>query len=83
MDSQQLTTRQAERMRNAMIPYVRYLYRLQTRMEKTSFPPSDELFQATRRAYDAAQDLCMKLHYLSCKSGVGTPSRSEAEETTK
>jgi hypothetical protein len=84
MDSQQLTTRQAERMRNALIPHVRYLYRLQTRMEKTGFPPSDELFLATRRAYDAAQELCMKLHYLSCKSGVGRPpANAETEETRK
>jgi hypothetical protein len=77
MDSQQLTTRQAETMRNALIPHVRYLYRMQTRMEKTGFPASDELFQATRRAYDAAQELCMKLHYLSCKSGVGTQTRND------
>jgi hypothetical protein len=76
MDSQQLTTRQAESMRNALIPHVRYLYRMQIRMEKTGFPPSDELFQATRRAYDAPQELCMKLHYLSCKSGVGTQTRN-------
>jgi hypothetical protein len=77
MDSQELTTQQAESMRNALIPCVRYLYKLQTRMEKTGFPASDELFQATRRAYDAAQELCMKLHYLSCKSGVGIHVRDE------
>jgi hypothetical protein len=76
MDSQKLTTQQAERMRNALIPHVRYLYRMQTRMEKTGFPQSDELLQATRRAYDAAQELCMKLHYLSCKSGVGAQTRN-------
>jgi len=83
MDSQQLTTRQAESMRNALIPHVRYLYKMQTRMEKTGFPQSDELFQATRRAYDAAQDLCMKLHYLSCKSGVGIQSRDGQKEAAK
>jgi hypothetical protein len=80
MDSQELTTRQAESMRNALIPHVRYLYRMQTRMEKTGFPQSDELFQATKGAYDAAQELCMKLHYLSCKSGVGTPARNGRPE---
>ncbi len=72
MDSEQLTARQAESMRNALIPHVRYLYKMQIRMEKTGFPATDELFQATRRAYDAVQELCMKLHYLSCKSGVGS-----------
>jgi hypothetical protein len=77
MDSQQLTTGQAERMRNALIPHVRYLYRMQTRMEKTGFPHSDELFQATKIAYDAVQELCMKLHDLSCKSGVGTQTRKD------
>lgn len=78
MDSHELTTQQAESMRNALIPCVRYLYKMQTRMEKTGFPASDELFQATRRAYDAAQELCMKLHYLSCKSGVGTHPLNDA-----
>jgi hypothetical protein len=80
MDSQQLTTPQAEAMRNALIPHVRYLYRMQTRMEKTGFPQTDELFQATQRAYDAAQELCMKLHYLSCKSGVGSQTRDGQKE---
>jgi len=82
MDSKQLTTRQAESMRNALIPHVRYLYRMQTRMEKTGFPQTDELFQATKRAYDAAQDLCMKLHYLSCKSGVGSQAGNNQRETS-
>jgi hypothetical protein len=76
MDSEELTAKQAESMRNALIPHVRYLYKLQTRMERTGFPASDELFQATQRAYDAVQELCMKLHYLSCKSGVGSKTRN-------
>jgi hypothetical protein len=50
------------------------------RMEARGFPMSDELFQAANRAYDSAHALTMKLHYLSCKSGVG---RSEKKTETK
>jgi len=71
MDSSDLTTTQAEQIRDALIPHVRYLFRLKTRMERTGFPSGDELFRLTVAAYDSAQSLAMALHYLSCKSGVG------------
>jgi hypothetical protein len=82
MDSPATYDPPVERMRNVLIPHLRYLYRLQTRMEKTGFPPSDELYEVTRRAYDATQQLCMKLHYLSCKSGVGRAPRNGQKETS-
>jgi hypothetical protein len=71
MESNELTTAQAERIRDALLPHVRYLYKLKTRMEKTGFPPGDRLFRLTCSAYDSAQQLAMALHYLSCESGVG------------
>jgi hypothetical protein len=71
VESNELTTAQAERIRDALLPHVRYLYKLKTRMEKTGFPPGDRLFRLTCTAYDSAQQLAMALHYLSCESGVG------------
>ena len=46
------------------------LERLKSRMEKR-FPPADPLFVAVMAAYTSRVDLSMKLHYLSCESGVG------------
>jgi hypothetical protein len=40
-------------------------------MELTGFPPDDPLFVDVVTAQHALQDLVMKLHYLSCQSGVG------------
>ena len=81
MDSGDLTTAQAEKIRDALIPHVRYLFKLRRRMQAQGFPLTDELFQATDRANDAAQDdLAMALHYLSCRSGVG---RSRNDPSTK
>jgi len=77
MDSQELTTAQAQKMRDRLGPYLRYLHRMKRRMEARGFPMTDELFQATNAAYDAAHGLTMRLHYLSCKSGVGRPARSK------
>jgi hypothetical protein len=71
MDSGDLTPQQAAKMRDALTPCVRWLHKLQRRMELRGFPLTDELFQAAAQAYDAAHALTMKLHYLSCKSGVG------------
>ena len=77
MDSSDLTTAQAEKMGDALGPYLRYLHRVKRRMEARGFPMTDELFQATNAAYDAAHGLAVSLHYLSCKSGVGRPARSK------
>jgi hypothetical protein len=77
MDSGDLTTAQAETMGVALGPYLRYLHRVKRRMEVRSFPMTDELFQATNAAYDAAHGLTVSLHYLWCKSGVGRPARSK------
>jgi hypothetical protein len=77
MDSHDLTSAQAEKMGDALGPYLRYLNRVKRRMEARGFPMTDELFQATKAAYDAAHGLTVSLHYLSCKSGVGRPARSK------
>jgi hypothetical protein len=79
MDSGDLTPAQAETMRDALGPYIRYLHKMKRRMEARGFPLTDELFEKTSRAYDAAHALTMALHYLSCQSGVGRPQRTSTQ----
>jgi hypothetical protein len=75
MDSDELTTEQADRIHKSLFRLANYLSRVVKRMERTGFPPDDPLFKSARRAYDAVCSFCMDLHYLSCKSGVGKPPR--------
>jgi hypothetical protein len=82
MDSDKLTTEQAEQMHKSLFRLANYLCRVVKRMERTRFPPDDPLFKSARRAYDAVCSFCVDLHYLSCKSGVGrapkqTPNNDE------
>jgi len=65
-----ITTTQAKQVKAALAPGFRYVARLRARMEKT-FKPTDPLFQATQRAYDAMHAMDVAWHYASCKSGVG------------
>lgn len=71
---------QAAKMRDALTPCVRLLHKLLRRMEARGFPMSDELLRAGNEAYDASRELTMKLHYLSCKSGVGRSEKPEPKE---
>ena len=81
MDSHDLSTEQCEIMGDRLGPYLRYLHRVKRRMEARGFPMTDELFQATNAAYDAAHGLTVSLHYLSCKSGVGRPAKETGGNT--
>ena len=71
VDSKKLKTWQAERIGNSILPTLAYLNKLVQRMEKTGFPVDDPLFLSALKAQDALFDLRVKLHYLSCSSGVG------------
>ncbi len=82
MDSDELTTEQAERMHKSLFQLANYLCRVVKRMERTGFPPNDPLFKSARRAYDAFCSFCVDLHYLSCKSGVARPPRKTSDERT-
>jgi hypothetical protein len=78
VDSHDLSTAQAERIRDQVRPSVAYPRRLVLRMERTGWSTGDELFQSTQAAYDAMQCLWVKLYYMSCASGVyRTPRRAE------
>jgi hypothetical protein len=81
MDSSDLTTEQATQMHGSLFKLANYLSRVVRRMERTGFPPNDPLFKSASRAYDAVCSLCVDLHYLSCKTGVGrVPAESRKNE---
>ena len=66
LDSRTLSTGQAERLKEALGPQLRYLGRLLARMEKVGFVPSDPLYQKVKAAHDAVHDLHIHVHYLEC-----------------
>jgi hypothetical protein len=81
MNSEQLRPWQARKIRKALVPALGYLTRLQRRMELTGFPPNDPLYVATVKAQTALESLLIDLHYRSCQSGVGSPSRQPPDQS--
>lgn len=75
MDETTIESWQASRVWQALYPSINYVYRLRTRMEKVGFTPNDKLFVLVCDAFEALHALSNELHYLSCESGVGRPSR--------
>ena len=75
MRSSQLKRWQTDAMLKALRPALDYLTRLKNRMEK-KFPPNDELFLIVSRAQAVMQQLCMEIHYISCKRKAGRDSRN-------
>lgn len=71
MTSDDLTREQATELRETLGSYMRYLARLQRRMEKRGFPPKDRVYQLVCEAHDKLFGICVHLHYISCESGVG------------
>ena len=75
MDSKRLKTWQAKKMHDRLRPTLGYLSRLVQRMEQTRFPADDPLYRDALLAQAEMQGLVMRLHYLSCASGVGDAPR--------
>jgi hypothetical protein len=71
MDSSQITTEQAAKIKDAIGPAFGYLSLLVRRMERRGFPPDDQLFKIATAAQDRMQHLWITLHYMSIKEGVG------------
>jgi len=65
---------QAWKVNEALGPSLRYLGRLRNRMVKVGFVGNDPLLELVNQCFDKVQELSMKFHYLSCKSGVGLPN---------
>ncbi len=70
MDSNDLSTDQARVLYRGIVPSLRYLFHLSSRMEKVGFGQDDPLFQLVARAYDAVHHLSVHVHYMGCESGV-------------
>jgi hypothetical protein len=60
-------------------PMAAYLARVRERMTRVGFPVADPLYQSVLRAESALRDITIRLHYLSCHSGVGKPASSGNE----
>jgi hypothetical protein len=73
--SDDLTTEQARRVGAVVGRELRYLGRLRDRMQRRGFPPDDPLVRDVTAAYNAIHGLRVRLHYLSCSSGVGKPGK--------
>jgi hypothetical protein len=82
MNSNSLSKAQARQMHAALAPTLRYLNRLNERLNARSFSPDDRLYRAAGKAQAAMSELVMVLHCLTC-DGVGEPARSAAAQTTE
>ena len=77
MSSDDLTPAQAEALKARVAVLLRFLNRLQERMNRLTFPVDDPLWLGVVHARNAAQDLFVACHYAGCKSGVGRPPKDE------
>ena len=66
MDSSNLDPRVADQLARAVRQRLDWFGRLRRRMELRGFPPTDPLYLAVTRCYDAAQELHVRTHYVSC-----------------
>jgi hypothetical protein len=71
VDSYELPTETAQQLTRAVAKRLRWFGLLRRRMELRGFPPIDPLYVSVSKCYDAAQELHVRSHYASCKSGVG------------
>ena len=80
MQSNDLTSEQAEALRQHAAKMLRYTASLRCRMERLHFPHEDPLYRATADAFYALQHLHIQAHYLTCNSGVGRPHLGQTPE---
>lgn len=78
MHSSDITPEQAERLKAIVARKLRFLNRLQERMNRLTFPTDDPLWLSVVYARNAAQDLFVACHYAGCKSGVGRRAKPSA-----
>lgn len=71
MDSSDLTSEQAERIRTSVARNLRYLNSLCSRMQKLGFPVDDPMVKTAQRARDATQDLHTAAHHAAVETGIG------------
>ena len=74
MRSDELTPEQIAELQRVLGPTTGYLTRVVQRMEKIGFPVDDMLYRHAVEAQHRMPGLCMELHYLGCRNGVGRKS---------
>lgn len=79
MDSRTLKREHAAQINKSLHRSLNYLFRLQRRMCRVGFPPTDRLLQLVETAYNAMLALSVETHYLSCDSGVGMDREDDNE----
>jgi hypothetical protein len=75
MDSSELTRDQAKRLREQLLPILRYLEALRTRIDQQAWPKSDRIRHNVEATFDAVHRLTVELHYLSCPGVAGHTAR--------
>jgi len=75
--STELTEQQIADLLRVLGPTLGYLSRMVRRMDKLAFPHDDMQYRQAVDAQHRMQGLCMELHYLSCRSGVGWAPREK------
>jgi len=68
-----LSREQAAALGERIGPWVNYIVRLRERMTKVGFTAADPLYLSVTKTEDAIRELWIRLHYMSCASGVGEP----------
>lgn len=71
MTRDDLTSKQAEKIYEALRPTLGFLTQLEGRLQELGFAATDGYYEKVRAALDAYHRLTVETHYLSCKSGVG------------
>jgi hypothetical protein len=75
VESYDLDTETAQKLRRAVAARLRWFGLLRRRMELRGFPPTDPLYISVSKCYDATQELHVRCHYASCRGGVGRRER--------
>ena len=75
MESKDLTTVQAKVLGDRIRPMLAFIGALRDRMTRRGFELDDLLYQETCEAFDVLHRINVRVHYLSCKSGVGLGDR--------
>ncbi len=68
-----VTPEQARRALAEVGPMLAWLGRARSKLERDGRGPGDPLLRAASRAFFGVQELHVRLHYLSCTSGVAKP----------
>jgi hypothetical protein len=70
-----LKTWHAEWMLHGLKPVLGYLARLEQRLTECGYPRNDHFYRVVLKAHDAMHHLCVELHRMSVRTGVGDETK--------